>query len=100
VFEDDEREASGQQNFPVLLGVGEAEMKSSALESFLLGVACGIGFTFLSLCTQKPARFVDLLESTAETGRRRRTRERQRDLQRDRFKAMGFSDEEIEEAFH
>jgi hypothetical protein len=75
-------------------------MKSSVLESFLLGVACGIGVTFLSLCTQKPARFVGLLESAAETGRRRRTREQEKDLQRDRFRAMGFSDEEIDEAFH
>ena len=84
----------------MLLGVEEAEMKSSVLESFLLGVACGIGVTFLALCTQKPARFVGLLESTAETGRRRRTRDQEKDLQRDRFRAMGFSDEEIEEAFH
>jgi hypothetical protein len=75
-------------------------MKSSVLESFLLGVACGVGITFLALCTQKPARFVDLLESTAETGRRRRTRDQQKDFQRERFRAMGFSDEEIDEAFH
>jgi hypothetical protein len=75
-------------------------MKSSVLESFLLGVACGIGITFLALCTQKPGRFVDLLESTAETGRCRRTRAEKKDLQRERFRAMGFSDEEIEEAFH
>jgi hypothetical protein len=75
-------------------------MKSSVLESFLLGVACGIGITFLALRTQKPARFVDLLESTDETGRRRRATVEGRELQRERFKAMGFSDEEIEEAFH
>jgi hypothetical protein len=75
-------------------------MKASVLESFLLGVACGIGITFLAVCTQKPARFVDLLESTAESGRCRRTRIAGREAQRDRFKAMGFSDEEIEEAFH
>jgi hypothetical protein len=75
-------------------------MKSSVLESFLLGVACGIGVTFLVLCTQKPARFVDLLEATADTGRCRRTRAKGKELQRERFKAMGFSDEEIEDAFH
>lgn len=75
-------------------------MKSSVLESFLFGVACGIGITFLTLCTQKPARFADLLESTAESGRCRRTRSVGREAQRERFKAMGFSDEEIEDAFH
>jgi hypothetical protein len=75
-------------------------MKSSVLESFLLGVACGIGTTFLALYTQKPARFAGLLETTAETGRSRRTREEEKDLQRGRFRAMGFSDEEIDEAFH
>jgi len=75
-------------------------MKSSVFESFLFGVACGIGITFLTLCTQKPARFVDLLESTAESGRCRRSRSAGREAQRERFKAMGFSEEEIEEAFH
>jgi hypothetical protein len=75
-------------------------MKSSVLESFLLGVACGIGITFLALRTQKPLRFAGLLESTAQTGRNRRTRAEGRELQRERFKAMGFTDEEIEEAFH
>ncbi len=74
-------------------------MKSSVLESFLLGLACGIGITFLALYTQKPARFADLLESAADTGRSRRAREEKRDLQRERFRAMGFSDQEIDEAF-
>ena len=75
-------------------------MKSSVLESFLLGVACGIGITFLALRTQKPARFAGLLETAAETGRRRKAKEEERDLQRERFRTMGFSDEEIDEAFH
>jgi len=74
-------------------------MKSSVLESFLLGVACGIGITFLALYTQKPGRFAGLLETTAETGRRRRMRDEEKDLQRERFRAMGFSDAEIDEAF-
>ena len=74
-------------------------MKSSVLESFLLGVACGVGITFLALYTQKPARFAGLLEATADTGRDRRTREEEKGLQRERFRAMGFSDQEIDEAF-
>ena len=75
-------------------------MRSSVLESFLLGVACGIGIIFLALRTQRPARFVGLLETTDEAGRSRRTKEEERDLQRERFRTMGFSDEEIDEAFH
>ncbi len=74
-------------------------MKSSVLESFLLGVACGVGVTFLALYTQKPARFAGLLDTTAEAGQRRKIRHERKDLERVRFKAMGFSDEEIDEAF-
>jgi hypothetical protein len=69
-------------------------MKSTALETFLLGVTFGIGITLLALYTQKPGRFVGTI---AESGRARRAREEERQLQRERLKAVGFLDEEIEE---
>jgi len=69
-------------------------MKSSALEAFLLGVTFGIGITILALYTQKPGR---LVEAIAESGRARRVREGEKKLQRERLKAVGFSDEEIDE---
>jgi hypothetical protein len=72
---------------------GGAEMKSTVLETFLLGVTFGIGITLLALYTQKPGRFVDTI---AESGRARRAKEEEEQLQRERLKAVGFSDEEID----
>jgi len=69
-------------------------MKSTVLETFLLGVTLGIGATLLALYTQKPGRFVGAI---AESGRTRRAREVEKRLQRERLKEVGFSDEEIEE---
>ena len=69
-------------------------MKSTVLETFLLGVTFGIGITLLALYTQKPGRFV---ETIAESGRARRAKEEEKRLQRERLKAVGFSDEEIDE---
>jgi len=69
-------------------------MKSTVLETFLLGVTLGIGVTLLALYTQKPGRFVGAI---AESGRTRRAREVEKRLQRERLKEVGFSDEEIEE---
>jgi len=72
---------------------GGAEMKSTILETFLLGVTFGIGITLLALYTQKPGRF-------AENNRRERastkSQRRRKQLQRERLKAVGFSDEEID----
>ena len=75
--------------------VEEAEMKSPVLETFLVGVAFGIGITVLSLYTQKPGCFVTSLETIAEMGRTRRAREEENKFLRKRLKAMGFSDKEI-----
>ncbi len=69
-------------------------MKSNALETFLLGVAFGIGITILAFYTQKPGHFV---ETIAEGGRARRAKEKEEKLQRERLKAVGFSNEEIDE---
>lgn len=69
-------------------------MKSTVLETFLLGVSFGIGITLLALYTQKPGRFV---EAIAESGRARRAKDVERKLQTERLKAVGFSDEEIDE---
>jgi hypothetical protein len=69
-------------------------MKSTALESFLLGVTFGIGITILALYTQKPGR---LAETIADSRRARRAKEEEKTLQRKRLKAVGFSDEEIDE---
>jgi hypothetical protein len=69
-------------------------MKSSVLGTFLLGVTFGIGITILALYTQKPGR---LVETIAESGRARRAKEGEKKLQRERLKAVGFSDEEIDE---
>ncbi len=72
-------------------------MKSPILETFLSGVAFGIGITVLSLYAQKPGCFVTLLETIAEMGRARRTKEEKNKFLRKRLKAMGFSDKEINE---
>jgi len=70
-------------------------MKSPVLETFLVGVAFGIGITVLSLYTQKPGCFVTSLETIAEMGRTRRAKEEENKFLRKRLKAMGFSDKEI-----
>ena len=69
-------------------------MKPTVLETFLLGVTFGIGITLLALYTQKPGHFV---EAIAEGGRARRAKEEENRLQRERLKAVGFLDEEIDE---
>ena len=69
-------------------------MKSTGLETFLFGVTFGIGITLLALYTQTPGHFV---EAIAESGRTRRAKEEEKRLQRERLRAVGFSDEEIEE---
>jgi hypothetical protein len=83
----------------VIQGVKEARMKPTVLETFLCGVACGIGVTILSLYTQKPACLVDSIETIAEMGRARRVKEEAEKLERERLKAAGFSDNEIDEVF-
>ena len=70
-------------------------MKSPVLKTFLVGVAFGIGITILSLYAQKPGCFVTSLEAIAEMGRARRAKEEKNKFLRKRLKAMGFSDEEI-----
>ena len=72
-------------------------MKSPVLEAFLVGVAFGIGITVLSLYAQKPGCFVTSLETIGEMGRARRAKEEENKFLRKRLKAMGFSDEEINE---
>ena len=69
-------------------------MKSTALETFLLGVTFGIGITLLALYTQKPGHFV---QAIVESGRERRDKEEEKRLKRERLRAVGFSDEEIDE---
>jgi len=70
-------------------------MKSPVLETFLVGVAFGIGITVLSLYAQKPGCFVTSLETIAEMGRTRRAKEEENKFLRKKLKAMGFSDKEI-----
>jgi hypothetical protein len=77
--------------------VEEAEMKSPVLETFLVGVAFGIGITVLSLSAQKPGFFVTSVETIAETGRARRAKKEENKFLRKRLKVMGFSDAEIDE---
>jgi hypothetical protein len=72
-------------------------MKSPVLETFLAGVAFGIGITVLSLYAQKPGCIVASLEAIAEMGRARKAKEERNTFLRNRLKAMGFSDEEIDE---
>jgi hypothetical protein len=74
-------------------------MKSTVLRTFLLGATFGMGITILSLYTQKPCYFVASIEAIAERGRARRAKEEQKELRRERLKAAGFLDEEIEEIF-
>jgi len=75
--------------------VEEAEMKLPVLETFLVGVAFGIGITVLSLYAQKPGCFVTSLETIAEMGQTRRAKEEENKFLRKKLKAMGFSDKEI-----
>jgi hypothetical protein len=77
----------------------EAEMKPTALETFLCGVACGIGLTILSFFTQKPRCFVDSIEAIAELGRARRAKQEEEKIERERLRAVGFSDREIDAVF-
>jgi len=74
-------------------------MKSTVLETFLLGVTFGIGITILALYTQKPGRLVTSIETMAGTRRARRAKEEEKKLRRERLEAVGFSDEEIDEFF-
>jgi hypothetical protein len=76
---------------------GGTEMKSNALETFLIGVSFGIGITILALYTQKPRRLVTSIETIAEARRRRRAEEEEKKLQREKLEAVGFSCEEIDE---
>ena len=72
-------------------------MKSTALETFLFGVTLGVGMTVLSLYTRKPNCLVTSIETIAEMGRVRRAKEEEKRLRWERLKAMGFSDQEIDE---
>lgn len=74
-------------------------MKSTVVEAFLLGLTLGIGVTVLSLYTQKPVCLVSSMETIAEMGRARRAKEEEKKLRRERLKAAGFLDEEIDEIF-
>ena len=74
-------------------------MKSTVLKTFLLGVTFGIGMTILALYTQKPGCFVTSIDTIAERRRTRRAKEEEKKLKRERLKAVGFSDEEIDEFF-
>ena len=76
---------------------GGTKMKSTAVETFLLGVSFGIGITILALYTQKPAFLITSIETLAEGRRTRRAKEEEKKLQSERLKAMGFSNEEIDE---
>jgi hypothetical protein len=74
-------------------------MKSTTLETFLLGVTFGIGITLLALYTQKPGRLVTSIDTMADKSRARRAKEEEKKLQREKLKAIGFLDEEIDEFF-
>jgi len=70
-------------------------MRSPVLKTFLAGVAFGIGITVLSLYAQKPGCFVTSLETIAEKGRARKAKDEENKFLRNRLKAMGFTDKEI-----
>ena len=72
-------------------------MKSTALETFLCGFALGMGVTVLALYAQRPGCLVDSIEAIAEAGRARRGRKEENRLRRERLRAVGFSDKEIDE---
>ena len=72
-------------------------MKSPVLETFLVGVAFGIGITVLSLYAQKPGCFVTSLETIEEMGRARSANEEENKFLRKRLRGIGFSEKEIDE---
>lgn len=72
-------------------------MKRTAVETFLYGVTIGIGMTVLSLYTQRPICIATLIETIGEMGRARKAKKEEEKLQRERLKAAGFLDEEIDE---
>ena len=72
-------------------------MKLPVVETFLVGVVCGIGITVLSLYTQKPGCLVTAADTIAEMGRARRDKKEEDKFLRKRLKAMGFSNKEINE---
>jgi hypothetical protein len=74
-------------------------MKSTAIEAFLFGVTLGIGMTLLVLTTHKPGCLAVSLETMAERGRKRKTREEEKRVRREKLKEVGFTDEEIEDIF-
>jgi len=74
-------------------------MKPTSLEKFLCGVACGIGLTILSLYTQKPGWVVDAIDAITQLGRARRAKEKEENLEREKLRAIGFSEQEIDEVF-
>ena len=90
--------AQGQGESGCSLG-GEKKMKATVLETFLFGVTVGVGMTIFSLYTQKPGCLVDSIEAISESGRTRRTQKEEKKLRRERLRAVGFSDEEIDEIF-
>jgi len=72
-------------------------VKTRVLESFLSGMVVGIGATLLILYARKPGCLATGLEALSEMAREREEREGEERLQRERLKAMGYSDEEIED---
>ncbi len=72
-------------------------MKLPVVETFLVGVACGIGITVLSLYTQRPSCFVNAADTITDLGRARRDKREENKFIRKRLKAMGFSNKEINE---
>ena len=74
-------------------------MKSGFMKPFLIGFACGMGVTLLSLYTQKPGSVVSSIDRLGELGRTRRAREEEKKVDRELLKAAGYSDQEIDEVF-
>lgn len=77
--------------------MGGSFRKLPVLGAFLAGVAFGIGITVVSLYAQKPGCLVVPLESIAAAGRARREKEEEKGLLRNKLRAMGFSEQEINE---
>lgn len=92
-----ERTRCTQEGKGVIPGAEEEEMKSPVVETFLVGVACGIGITVLSLYTQRPSFFVAAADSITDRGRARKEKRERDKFIRKRLKAMGFSNKEINE---
>jgi hypothetical protein len=70
-------------------------MKSTTLESFLLGTAFGITITLLALYAQKPRSLVRSIEAIAEKGEARKARQEEEEVLKARLRAVGFPEEEI-----